>query len=172
MNIYPTIKMNRRLATLMKSSKLIITILISMSLLPLTACTKEEDGQFADMGEPVFHDSVLGDQEITLKSASKAEEHEGKEPEFDLFMITKVTFKNVSDDPVLHVYQPSKIGLNSSLPVLYDDLYTGDYIDPGDSRTETFVFDVEESDEYRLHYNFGMFRRLDITWNLSKEDFE
>lgn len=151
-----------------------ICILFCVFTLLLIACSNDEEaeGRYASIGDPVFHDSVLGDQEIILNSVSTAYEYEGETPEYDLFIVTEVIYRNVSDKPILHVFQPSKIRLDGEDPAFHEDYYSNDYISPGDWRIDTFVFDVEEADVYRLHYKFGLFKRLEITWDLTEEDFE
>lgn len=156
----------------MKFNKLFMIILILM-LLPLIACSKEEEeeGHTGEIGEEIFHDSVLGDQEITLLSVSEATEYEGEKPELDVFIIVEVSFENVSEEPILQINQPSKMALNSTDYAFHGNEYTSEYSNPGDTVTDTVIFDVKKSEEYRLDYNFGMLKRLNITWFFDDEDF-
>lgn len=159
----------------MKSSKLAIVLLFFITL-PLIACTKEEEEieerQYAEIGEPVFHDSVLGDLEITLKSVSTVDEYEGEDPIRDHFVIVEMTFENVSDGPVRFVGQTYRVVLDTQTAKFYDKYYPDEFLYPDDQITLTFGYDINEYDEYRLDYNFGIFERLNITWYLSAGDFE
>ena len=148
-------------------------IILILMLLPLIACSKgeEEEGQTGEIGEVIFHDSVLGDEEITLLSVSEAPEYEGEKPELDVFIIVEVSFENVSEEPILQINQPSKMALNSTDYAFHGNEYTSEYLNPGDTVTDTVIFDVKKSEEYRLDYNFGLFKRLNITWFFDDEDF-
>jgi hypothetical protein len=134
------------------------------------------EDQDLTMGETGIYDSTLGTYEITLNAARTEDEVEGQDPIYDLYVITEVTIKNVSEDSIDAVELAASDMLNDqelSYGEAWDYGFEGEKIEPGETIDGELVFDVSESSYYELVYGYAKPTVAnEVRWRFEVDDIE
>jgi hypothetical protein len=136
------------------------------------------ENQQLSLGETGVYDSTLGTHEITLNSARIEDEVEGDSPEGDLFVITEVTIKNVSDEQIDAVDLAVSPHMLDEQEIAYYPYWTigfeEEQIEPGESITGEIIFDKDESSYYELVYGLYTESSLsnEVRWKFDVDEIE
>ncbi|HEU5140386.1 MAG TPA: DUF4352 domain-containing protein [Bacillales bacterium] len=135
-----------------------------------------------EVGEVGTIQDTLGTYEVKLKSADIKKEVKGLESKADIFILVKLSIKNVGDHPI-------KAGEVIESVKLLDDHKGGgedkaDHtkglntfkgkgeIQPGTSKNGVLLFDMPESEYYQMVWNFGFTGTLSnkVTWEFDASE--
>lgn len=151
-----------------------------------------EDHQGLSLGETAeIQDYLVSGlhYEITLNKVESIELVNNQEPKGDFYALVEVTLKNLHEDETMDAgdgFGPG-FGTEMELQAPFNSIYLDedDYVDlvedlnflqiqgemaPGEEVTGTYLYDVDESDEYHFAYNDKMVTFA--SWNVSPDEIE